>query len=312
MKRRDFVVGTMTAGAAGLAGRGLARPLAGALARSLDPGAPDIAVVEGRDYVKSALAAVGLLGGMGRFVSKGARVAILPNTQSHHPGTFTKPEIVRAVIRMCHEAGAREINCLSWLPEKFWEATGLAGVVREEGARLSIVDLKDESMFKAVALPKGKALREAKIMSALYENDAFINLPICKDHVGNKFTGTMKNLMGLNFAGLNRTFHSADPKARPDDIDHLDQCIADLNLAVAPTLCVVDATEFIVTNGPFGPGQLAAPRKIVAGVDRIAVDSYCVALRGLKPEDVLMIKKGHEHGLGEIDLRMVRIEERIA
>jgi uncharacterized protein (DUF362 family) len=146
-------------------------------------------------------------------------------------------------------------------------------------------------------------------MREVFGNDCLINLPITKDHAGNKFTGVMKNLMGLNFPEINRTFHSGDFKTKPDDIDRLDQCIADLNLAFAPTLCVVDATEFITTNGPFGPGELASPRKIIAGVDRIAVDSYCASLRNLRAEDILMIRKGYEHGLGEIDLKRVKIRE---
>jgi uncharacterized protein (DUF362 family) len=119
----------------------------------------------------------------------------------------------------------------------------------------------------------------------------------------------MKNLMALNFAQVNRTFHSGDFKTKPDDINRLDQCIADLNLAVTPALCIVDATEIITTNGPFGPGELARPRKIVAGVDRVAVDSYCASLRNLKGGDILMIRKGYEHGLGEIDLKKVRLQE---
>ena len=31
--------------------------------------------------------------------------------------------------------------------------------------------------------------------------DVLIDMPITKDHAGNKFTGTMKNLMGADFAG---------------------------------------------------------------------------------------------------------------
>ena len=151
----------------------------------------------------------------------------------------------------------REVNCLSWLPERFWTATRLAGVLEEEGAALKIVDLRDESFFRPVPLPQGKILREAMIMKEFFENDCLINLPITKDHVGNKFTGAMKNMMGLNSPQSNRTFHSGDFKSNPDDIDRLDQCIADLNLAVKPVLAVVDATEFITTNGPFGPGKLA-------------------------------------------------------
>jgi uncharacterized protein (DUF362 family) len=273
-------------------------------------GACDLAVVEGPDYGKNAVKAVELLGGMAKFVPKGSRVAILPNTQRHHPGTYTKPEIVQTVIRMCREeAGAAEVNCLSWLPAKFWEASGLGKAVTEAGAKLEIVDMNDESLFQSITLPKGKVLKEAKIMKRLYDHDVFLNLPITKDHAGNKFTGAMKNLMGLNFPAVNRFFHTGDMKEKPDDIEHLDQCIADLNTGLKPTLSIVDATEFITTNGPFGPGKIVTPRKVVAGVDRVAVDSYCSTLWGMKAEDIIMIRRGFEHGLGEIDLSKVRVQE---
>ena len=310
INRRDFIKKSAGTGAAVLIGGELAWARSGAgRPGAAIPGSPDIAVITGEDTLANTRKAVDLLGGIARFVPKNARVAILPNSQSAHPGTFTKPDIVRAVVRMCKDAGAREVNCLSWLPERSWVATGLAGALKDEGALLKIVDLKAQDLFKPVAIPRGKILREAMIIKELFENDCLINLPITKDHAGNKFTGAMKNLMGLNFAAVNRTFHSGDFKTQPDDIDRLDQCIADLNLAVKPVLSIVDATEIITTNGPFGPGMLAKPRKIVAGVDRVAVDSYCASLRGFKGEEILMIRKGHEHGLGEIDLKKVRIQE---
>jgi len=268
----------------------------------------DIAVAKGKDYALNTIKAVEILGGMEKFVPKGSKVAILPNSQRNNPGAYTKPEIVRATIRMCKEAGASEINCLSWLPQKAWEVTGLAAAVEEEGANLKIIDMKDESLYRTVAIPQGKALKEAKIVMELYANDVFIDMPITKDHVGNKFTGTMKNLMGLNFQAVNMFFHTGKFKD-PDDIEHLDQCIADLNTVVKPTLCIVDATEFITTNGPFGPGQIIKPLKVVAGVDRVAIDAYCSTLWGLKPENIIMIRAGHEHGLGEIDLTKVKIKE---
>ena len=308
LNRRDFLKKGAGTGAAALIGGGLAWPRNGAgLPRPALSEFPDVAVVRGQDYLANTRKAVDLVGGIARFIPQSARVAILPNCQGSHPGTFTKPDIVRAVVRMCKAAGAVEVNCLSWLPERFWAATGLAGVLKEEGAGLKIVDLRDEAFFQPVAIPQGKILREAMIMKELFANDCLINLPITKDHVGNKFTGAMKNLMGLNSPQVNRTFHSGDFKTNPDDIDRLDQCIADLNLAVTPVLSIVDATEFIITNGPFGPGELAAPRKIVAGVDRIAVDAYCASLRGFKSHEILMIKKGHEHGLGKMDLEKVDI-----
>ena len=201
LNRRDFLKKSAGTGAAALIGGGLAWPRNGAgLPRPALSEFPDVAVVQGQDYLANTRKAVDLSAGSRDSFRKNARVAILPNAQSAHPGTFTKPDIVRAVVRMCKAAGAREVNCLSWLPEKFWAATGLAGVLKEEGAELKIVDLRDEAFFQPVALPKGKILREAMIMKELFANDCLINLPITKDHAGNKFTGAMKNLMGLNFA----------------------------------------------------------------------------------------------------------------
>jgi uncharacterized protein (DUF362 family) len=307
MTRRDFIKKSTHIGVASTLGGAVFSGLLRGPYLLASPGI-DIAVAKGTDYLKGTAEAVELLGGMTNFVPKGSKVAILPNTQRDNPGTFTKPEIVRATIRMCKEAGASEINCLSWLPRKVWESTGLAAAVEEEGAHLRLVDMKDESLYKTVPLPKGKALKETKIMKALFENDVFIDMPITKDHVGNKFTGTMKNYMALNFQAINMFFHTGKFK-EPDDISHLDQCIADLNLAAKPTLCIVDATEFITTNGPFGPGKLAKPLKIVAGVDRVAIDAYCSTLWGLNPENIIMIKRGHEHGLGEINLSKVKIKE---
>ena len=205
---------------------------------------------------------------------------------------------------------AGEVNCLSWQTEKQWIDTGLKAVIEAEGAGLKIFE-KDEALFKAVPVPDGAALKEARVLAALDDHDLLINMPITKDHAGNKFTGTMKNLMGLNSPVNNRTFHRPNWKTDPDDVAHLDQSIVDLNKAVKPALNVVDATEFIVTNGPFGPGELLKPHKVVAGSDRVAVDAYCASLWGLAPADVIQIKRGAEQGLGRVavasEIREIRV-----
>lgn len=270
---------------------------------------PDISVVSGNDYYKNTIEAVSRVGGMAKYVGKGAKVAVLANPQRPNPGAFTSPHVVSAVTTMCLEAGASSVTFISWLPDKAWEATGLKSAIDEAGGKLEIVDLRDETMFKAVPVPKGKILKEARIMKKLFDHDLLINVPVTKDHLGNKFTGTMKNLMGLNSPKNNRTFHKSDWKTNKESIIHLDQSIADLNTIITPALSIVDATEFIITNGPFGPGELFKPKKVLAGTDRVAMDSYCCRLWGLKPEDIVMIKRGFEHGLGNIDLSKMRISE---
>lgn len=299
--RREFLKTGAQAGVTLALGRRLAASTAGAAK------APVVAVGIGEPEA-AAVKAVELLGGMKKFVPKGAKVALLPNVQSRHPGSYTKPEILRAVVRMCRKAGAKEINCLSWQTVKQWEDTGLKAVLDAEGAGLKIFE-KDEALFKPVAVPGGQALKEARVLAALDQHDLWINMPITKDHAGNKFTGTMKNLMGLNSPVNNRTFHRPNWKTDPDDIAHLEQSIVDLNKAVTPALNIVDATEFIVTNGPFGPGQLMRPEKVVAGVDRVAVDAYCASLWGLDPKDIVQIRRGAEQGLGQIDPTKVDLRE---
>jgi uncharacterized protein (DUF362 family) len=309
LRRRDFIKNSIQVGmSAYVAGRVGSALQESYLFGSTQRQDPRIVVVQGDDYAASTYRAVELWGGFGKVISENSRVAILPNAQSKNPGAFTKPEIVRTTIRMIKKAGAKEVNCLSWLPIRYWEATGLRGAVEEEGAQLKIVDSKDEALFRAVPIPKGLALKETKLMKLLAEHDVFVNMPIMKDHVGNRFTGCMKNIMGLNFPGINQYFHTGD-KTKPDDIEHLDQCIADLNTVCNPTLCIVDATEIISTNGPFGPGKIISPKRIVVGTDRIAIDSYCTTLLGMEGEDVFMIKRGFAHGLGQIDLTKVKIKE---
>ena len=292
------------------AGAGLTLALGRTLSASSPAGgkAPVIGVGIGSDNEQAAVKAVQLLGGMKKFVPKKGKVALLPNVQSRHPGSYTKPEVLRAVIKMCKKAGAREINCLSWQAMKQWEDTGLKAVIDAEGVGLKLFE-KDEALFKPVAVPGGVALKEARVLAALYDHDLFINMPITKDHAGNKFTGTMKNLMGLNSPVSNRTFHRPNWQTDPEAVAHLEQSIVDLNKAVKPALNVVDATEIIVTNGPFGPGQLFRPGKVVAGTDRVAIDAYCASLWGLDPKDIVQIKKGAEQGLGQIDLTKVVLRE---
>jgi uncharacterized protein (DUF362 family) len=269
---------------------------------------PDIVVVTSEDYIASTKKAVELLGGMKRFVPKGSKVALLPNPQSSNPGTYTKPEIVRAAAQMCKEAGAKEIGCLGWLSKRYWKNTGIKKVLDDEGVDLVIARARDESLFKPVPVPKGVLLKEARIMKAFFDYDVFLDMNISKEHSGNNLSCSMKNLMGINSPKSDQTFHRRG-RGGMDDIEHLDQCIADLNTVIHPDLCIIDSTVFVTTNGPDGPGKLKKPQKVIAGTDRVAIDSYCATLFGYDPKDVTVLNKAYEHGLGEMDLSKVNIVE---
>jgi uncharacterized protein (DUF362 family) len=308
INRREFLERGVTIGAAAALGPGAWAGLARRIQAGSSKSAAGLAVAVGSDYAAMTAKAVEVLGGIDQFVKKGARVALLPNVQSRHPGTFTKPEILRTVIRMSRTAGAAEVACLSCLTQQHWDGTGLSQICRDEGVEVKLIPA-EEAHYKAVAIPEGKGIQEARLIAAFFDYDTFINLPITKDHAGNRFTGTMKNLMGLNSRAANRAFHKPNWKTDLADIEHLETCIVDLNFAARPTLNIVDATEIIKTNGPMGPGELIKPMKVVAGVDRVAVDAYCAGLLGYKPEEIIAIRQAAARKLGEIDLAKVRLEE---
>ncbi len=296
MPRREFI-----RRAAGLGAALTGAVLLPRLAAAAGPGeAADLAVVEGADYFAAALKAVDLLGGMRRFVPSGARVGILLNAPRWwtKPGSFTSPEVGLAVVKLCADAGAREVVTIMDPPGGYWgRPSRAAGLAKE----LALVK-PNGGQWVEVAIDRGRSLKRAEVNKALLDCDVFINIPISKHHEGSGFTGCLKNFMGALAGKTNRFFHSGSGAAGEySDVAFLSQCIADANLIRKPDLCVCDSTEFLVTNGPAGPGEVRRARQVVAGADPVAVDAYACTLLGLRSADVAMIAMAAAHGIGQMD-----------
>jgi len=306
MDRREFVKKSAALGASAMLSPLVPTDAAARLMRSnLQDRSLDIAVVDGADYYGAAVRAVEMLGGMSKFVSRGASVGVLVNSPWPNPGTYTNPDVALAVVQMCFDAGAEEVLSVEGASASYWERSSLASRHAEVVAAIRPSGEKDLN----IEIPNGKALKRAEICRPLIESDVLINVPIVKDHSGTRFTCTMKNVMGGCAPSTNRFFHFGGGAADwYDDVEHLSQCIADLSLVRRPDLCVVDATEFVTTNGPRGPGRLSKPEKVVAGTDTVAVDAFCAKFLGFNAVDVPMIRMAYEHGLGEMDLGKLNIE----
>lgn len=271
------------------------------------PKSPDLVIVNGQTYFENTIKAVDKLGGIGQFVKKNDSVAILINSVFRHPGTIVNPTIPLAVIKLCFDAGAKAVHCIPGPSMTYFNRSPLADKYSKE-----INALKSAGMSTTVKIPKGNHLKKAEIAEAMLNCDVFIDIPICKDHQGTGYTGTLKNLMGACPYSTNRFFHYGSGKgggSAYDDIPFLSQCIADLNTVRQPDLAVVDATAFITTNGPFGPGKMKTLHNIVAGTDHVLVDAYCSTLLELNPQEVDMITCAYKHGLGQIDLNKAVIKK---
>jgi uncharacterized protein (DUF362 family) len=268
-------------------------------------GSPDLAVVKSTNYYNAAIRAVDELGGIQKFVPRGSRVGLLVNSPFEKPGTHTKPQIALAILSMCVNAGAKEIISLEDAPRSYWKRASLN---KEQEDLVALV--KPPADTVTIAVKGGNRLKEIEIVKDFLECDVLINLPIFKDHDGVRLTGTLKNIMGATSSSTNRYFHNVSLipiEGYYHDPLHLAGCIAEANLVRKPTLCVADGTEFITTNGPSGPGTMARPQVVVAGTDRVAMDSYGATLLNLKPEDIPTIRRASELGLGSMDLDKLRI-----
>jgi uncharacterized protein (DUF362 family) len=300
--RRRFVRATAAAGiGAALQAVWPARQARAALAAPAD-----LSAVTGADCYQSTLKAVELLGGMGRFVPKGATVGLLINHPFRNPGTHVNPEVALAVLKLCYDAGAKTVRSLKDEPSGYWQRSRKAK--DQAGEIQSLVACS--GAYATVEVPKGRSLKKAEIIKETLEVDVLVNVSIAKDHEGTRFSAILKNMMGALPYSTCRFFHYGHNKGGwYGDVDFLSQCVADINTLRRPDLSVCDATEFVTTGGPFGPGKLAKPQAVVAGASPVTVDAYCTRFLGLDAARVAMIRKAAEAGLGEMDLGKVKLAE---
>jgi uncharacterized protein (DUF362 family) len=303
ISRRSFLRYSALAGTAVLATDTPGTALAHFLSAANRAGPADLAVVSGSNYYDATVRAVELMGGMNRFVPRGACVGLLLNSRYTKPGTFVKPQIALAVIAMCRQAGAVQIVSLEDTSARYWRH---AMVSREH--RQYLDEIRSPRAHRAVLIPGGVNVRKADVVPDLLDCDVYINIPIFKNHQGIRFTGGLKNLMGAISDRSNQTFHEAsDPDGDRDDYAFLSQSIADANLMRTPTLLVGDATEILVQGGPFGPGPVRNFRTVVASNDPVALDACGAEILGIRPEDVLMLRRAQEHGVGTMNLSALTV-----
>lgn len=300
--RRDFIKTGLAFGAVvSLPGwRGLAAAETSAPAPS---GAPRPVLVAVRDGTRTAMLdqALTALGGIGGFVKPGQTVCLKPNIGWDAPperGANTHPELVGHLTRLCLAAGAKSVSvfdntCDQW--QRSYENSGIEKAARDAGAH--IVNGKDQSLYREVAISGGVILKTALVHSLVLDSDVFLNVPVLKHHSGSSMTAAMKNLMGVVW---DRGFYHRN---------NLHQTIADFLLLRKPTLNILDAYHPMVRNGPRGKtvDDVVEMRTLLASTDPVALDAAAAKLLGREPATVAHIKIAGEMKLGTMDLSQVDV-----
>ncbi len=260
-----------------------------------------------KEMVRRAIRA---LGGMDKLVSRGNKVVIKPNIAWNQRPEFaanTNPYVVAALVELCLEAGAGIVkvmdNTCSANPATSYENSGIAAAARQAGARVVYMN---HGSFYDFAIPGGKVLKSWTFYEdMIYSNkvDVLINVPIAKHHGTSRLSMGLKNVFGMIGGDRGSLHTNIHPK------------IADLNSFLKVDLTVLDAFRTLKNHGPTG-GRLddvdnstERARRIVAGIDPVAVDAYGATLFGIPPNEVGYIRESHKQKLGEIDFQLKGIEE---
>jgi len=264
-----------------------------AAAQSTDPA--DVIVVEGASPYDITKAAVSQMGGMKKFVSRQSVVLIKPNIgfpSAPKVAATTNPDVVRALIELAFEAGAKTVRVMDNPVGYFkpaYERSGIQAVVLAAGAEMVEPDPKRLVSHNF----GGGLLKGFTVFRDCVEVDTFINVPILKTHSMTGLTLGMKNLMGI--VEHREIFHGSDKGDR----------ISELARGFVPHLNVMDAWRFMRSGGPES-GPTTDIKRVLVSTKLTELDTVAAAMVGVRPSSVPYIASAGRKKMGEIDASKVK------
>ncbi len=261
---------------------------------------PDVSIVKGSPAAATR-AAVEALGGMSRFVKEGQSVVIKPNmsfAQGVDSATTTHPEVVREVLVLCKEAGAKSVRVLDHGLQDVRLSLENSGILAACNSVESDIcqQLMDEEFYIKTNIENATEMQDNAFMKDVLKADVVIAVPVAKSHSSAGVSLSLKGQMGL-------IYDRGIMHYRYD----LATSIVDLNCLAKPHLAIIDATRVLTTGGPGGPGKVISPSEVIASADPVAADATAVERytwygQKIKPRQVAHIRQAHERGLGRMDI----------
>ena len=244
-----------------------------------------------RDLTRKTFAAVG---GIQQFISKGDVVVIKPNiswARAPQLAATTHPEVLKSVIELCQEAGAKKIKIADHTihgARRCFAVTGASAVAKQTGTDLVF---PRSSLMKEMKL-NGHRLDVWPVFTPILEADKLINLPVAKVHGLSDLTLGMKNWIGA-VGGRRYALHQ-----------DIHQTIVDLAQFFKPTVTLIDATRVMTQNGPSGGSMadVAVMNRLILSNDPVAADARAAGMFGYAPDDIGFIRLAKKWQLGTYDV----------
>jgi len=232
-------------------------------------------------------------GGMKAFISKGDVVAVKPNLSwARRPqlAATTNPEVLKAVVELCQEAGAKKVRIVDNTIQnarRCFAISGAGAVAKSTGAEIVF---PRSSMMRDRNL-QGHRLTIWPVFVPVTEADKLINLPVAKHHSLSGLSLGMKNWIGAVGGRRNALHQDIHPT------------IVDLAQYFKPTLTLIDGIRIMVRNGPSGgrESDVATTNRLILSNDPVAADSRAAAYFDVRPEQLGFIRLAEKWGLGTSD-----------
>ena len=208
-------------------------------------------------------------------------IKISLNSPNPYPASTSK-KMLESIVHSLKNIGLKKI-CVG-------DSSGLAHlptrkVIRKKGfdflkkynIRVAVFDYGDSANIPV----DGMYFKNIILSNSIYKYDKIINLSNLKSHRSAGFTFSTKSLVGFMHPCQRRILHK----------DHLEERIAELSMAVAPDINIIDGRKIFIDGGPDN-GKVAEANTIFVNSDLLEADLKSYGL-------LLKFKK--KYGINDLD-----------
>lgn len=249
---------------------------------------PNMVILKGKDIPKMVEKGFASMGGIQNFFKKGETILLKPNMawdRTPEQGANTNPYLVSEVAKQFLKNGAKKVIIADVPCNEKNKVMERSGILREGKAKGAEVFVPENSVLVYYG---GKVIEKFETGDIFLKADRIINMPVVKVHSLSGITCCMKNWYGVLMGRRNRLHQD------------IHQSVVDLTGAVKSTLCIIDGTRMMISNGPTGGSLSDVVEKnlVCFTTDEVAGDSWATELLEKDISQNIAISLAKAKGLG--------------
>lgn len=240
-----------------------------------------------------------------KIIKPGCRVVITANMVDNKPastGTVVHPDLLRKIIRYIKNYNPSRVVVAAGSggapTQQVFEQIGFSRVIEEEA--IEFVDL-NYGPYTEISL-NHEIVPRTKINALCEQMDVHISFTPIKMHKEATVSLGIKNV-ALSWPPAE--IHGM-PKKKLGIHEDLHNFIAAMGEAIPIDITILSGMNGMVWTGP-SDGKPVNSNLIVAGTDPVAADAVAARMMGLLPQAVHYLFELHRRGLGQADVRKMKI-----